>query len=200
MKRCISLLCFGSTLILSPLSAEKKVLALAGSTREDSYNKQLIAEATAIASKMGAVVTIIDLKDYPMPFYNADLERAKGMPEEAKKFRRLFIENEAIIIASPEYNGSFPAVLKNALDWASRSEEGGPSREAFIGKTFAIMSTSPGGGGGSRGLIHLRSVIEAIGGFVVSKQVAIPNAHHYFSEAKRSENLSIKEEIQQIFE
>jgi NAD(P)H-dependent FMN reductase len=180
-----------------PLLAEK-VLAFAGSTREDSYNKKLLQEAVEIARKMGATVTLIDLKDYPMPFYDADWEKRGGMPKNAKRFRDLMISNEAFIIASPEYNGSIPAVLKNALDWASRGEDGVSSREAFKGKTFAIMSASPGKGGGARGITHLRSIIEAIGGTVVPQQVTIPLAQGYFSEKEMPENPQLKEELQQL--
>lgn len=182
------------------LSAEMEVLAFSGSTRTDSYNKKLMDEAVEMARQMGATVTVIDLKDYPMPFYDADMEMKQGMPTNAKRLRNLMISNNAVIIASPEYNHSMSAVLKNALDWASRSEDGNPSREAFKGKKFAIMSASPGKGGGSKGLLHLRCVIEDVGGIVLPKQVSIPNAHRYFSEKERPENTALKEEIQQLLQ
>lgn len=198
MRKILLFACLAVAVATMPLSAEMKVLAFAGSTRAESYNKKLVNEAAEMARQMGATVTVIDLKDYSMPFYDADAETQQGMPKNAKRFRELMVSNDAIIIASPEYNSSIPAVLKNALDWASRSEEGGSSREAFKGKKFAIMSASPGKGGGGRALVHLRSVIEDVGGTVVSKQVTIPNAHQYFSEKKREENPLLKEEIQQL--
>lgn len=182
-----------------PLCAEKKVLAFAGSTRTDSYNKQLVADAALIARQLGASVTLIDLKDYPMPFYDADLEK-EGLPENAAKLRNLMISHDAILIASPEYNHSISAMLKNALDWASRGEQGGSSRAAFQGKNFAIMSASPGKKGGSRGLVHLREIIDDAGGTVLSKQTTIPNAHIYFSQNTRSENPLLKEEIEQLLQ
>lgn len=185
-----------------PLTAEIKVLAFAGSTREGSYNKQLVAEAANIARGLGATVTLIDLKDFSMPIYDADLEKKDGMPNYAKRFRRLMIESNAIIIATPEYNGSIPSLLKNALDWASRTEDGQGSREAFKGKKFAIMSASPGGGGGVRALIHLRSIIDAIGGDVVSKQLAVSSVQDAFNEkgnlVKTETKNELKEEIQQL--
>jgi NAD(P)H-dependent FMN reductase len=182
------------------LAAETKVLAFAGSTRKDSYNKILLKDAVDMARQMGAVVTVIDLKDYPMPFYDADIESSKGMPKNAKLFRQLMIDNDAFIIASPEYNASFSAVLKNALDWASRGENGGASRQAFKGKKFAIMSASPGPSGGARGLKHLRAVIEDIGGIVVEEEVTIPQAHNYFSKKKIEENSRLKLEIEELLE
>ena len=190
---------FACLVIALPLIADIKVLAFAGSTRKDSYNKQLLLNAVEMARQMGATVLIIDLKDYQVPFYDADLE-TKGMPKNAKRLRELMIKSDAMIIASPEYNSSIPAVLKNALDWASRSEEGGSSRDAFKGKKFAIMSASPGRTGGARGLVHLREIIEDVGGQVIEQKVSIPQAHKYFSEKNRPENPSLKAEIQQLLQ
>lgn len=184
-------------LAIVPLCAELKVLAFSGSTRADSYNKKLVMQAAETVREMGAEVTLIDLADYPMPFYNADLEAEVGMPEYAAQFRELLVESDAVLIASPEYNGSVPAILKNAIDWASR-DNGDASRDAFKGKKFAIMSASPGRGGGSRGLTHLRNIIENVGGEVVSMQVTIPQAHLFFSEKKMGENLALKEEMEQL--
>ena len=172
-----------------------KILAFAGSTRADSYNKKLVHEAAAIARKMGAAVTIVDLKDYPMPFYDGDLEAKEGLPKNAVRLRELMIRSDGVIIASPEYNHSLSAVLKNAIDWTSRTPEGGVPREAYKGKRFALMSTSPGKGGGRRGLVHLRQIIEDAGGTVVAKEVSVPDAAKYFSEKNRPENPALKEEI-----
>lgn len=186
-----------------PLAAETKILAFAGSTRQDSSNKKLVIEASEIARKLGANVTFIDLKDYPIPFYDGDVELAQGMPENVKKLRKLMIASNAMIIASPEYNGSVSAVLKNFIDWASRSEDGKPSREAFAGKKIAIMSSSPGQGGGARGLVHLRTILENIGGEVVSKQLTVPKSYQAFSaEGKLTDPVAkqeLTEEIQQLF-
>jgi chromate reductase len=180
-----------------PLTAETKILALAGSTREDSWNKMLAKEAAEMARQMGATVKLIDLRDYPMPFYDSDFEIQQGQPENAKRLRRLMIESDAIIIASPEYNSSLPGILKNALDWASRDEKGQPSRDAFKGKKFAIMSTSPGPGGGSRVLVHLGSVIENVGGEVVKIQLAVPNAESSFNQQGLLQNSVAKEQLKQ---
>jgi chromate reductase, NAD(P)H dehydrogenase (quinone) len=199
VKKILLFVCFIIAAMV-PLSAQVKVLAFAGSTRADSYNGKLVADAAQNARQMGASVTLINLKDYPMPLYDADLEAKQGMPKNAKRLRELMINNDAIIIASPEYNGSIPAVLKNALDWASRGEGGNASRSAFKGKKFAIMSASPGPGGGCRGLTHLRSVIEAVGGTVIPKQVCVAQADKYFSTKDRPEYPALKEEIQQLLQ
>jgi NAD(P)H-dependent FMN reductase len=178
---------------MSKGSESDHILIFAGSTRAESVNQQLANKASFMAQKMGAKVTIVDLNDFAIPFYNADLEAKDGMPFHAKRLRDLMIAHRLIIIVSPEYNASIPAVLKNALDWASRGETGGPSRDAFKGKRFALMSASPSPMGGSRGLVHLRAIIEAIGGEVIKKQVCV--AHAY--ETGVFETSAFKEEVQE---
>lgn len=178
-----------------PLAAEVKVLAFSGSTRADSMNGKLVNEAADLAREMGANVTVINLKDYSAPFYDADLETSKGMPKEAKKLRDLILQSNALIIASPEYNGSISAALKNALDWASRSESAEPSREAFQGKKVLIMSVSPGPLGGSRGLNHLRTIVQNIGGNVLTTEISVPNGTNVFNSQGKIQDRALKEQI-----
>src|SRR6202521_4795706 len=90
------------------------ILAFASSTRRESFNKKLVAIAAQGAREAGADVTLIDLKDFPLPLFDQDLEAEQGMPENGKKLKRLFIDHDGLLIASPEYNSSIPAVLKNA--------------------------------------------------------------------------------------
>lgn len=188
------------TVFSAALNAETTVLAFAGSTREGSFNKKLVSEAARIATQMGAKVNVIDLKDYQMPFYNADIESKEGMPTKAKQLRQLMADSQVILIASPEYNASVSAVLKNTLDWASRNETSGPSRSAFKGKKFVIMSTSPGKGGGARGLVHLRAIIEDVGGTVLQQQIIVPNANSAFDEQGHLTNPQTKADIQKLIQ
>jgi chromate reductase len=185
-------------ILTGPLAAEIRVLAFSGSLREGSFNKKLVVEASEIARSMGAKVTVINLNDYTSPFYDETLEKKSGMPAKAKQLRQLMIESNAVMIASPEYNGSLSAALKNAIDWASRSEDGKSSRDAFKGKKFAIMSTSPGGGGGARGLVHLRAIIENVGGTVVQKEVVVPYSFEAFSTDGKLKNVQTKQELKQM--
>jgi chromate reductase, NAD(P)H dehydrogenase (quinone) len=197
MWKLMTILCIAFS---AHLSAEIKVLAFSGSTREGSVNKKLVLEAASFARQMGANVTVIDLKDFALPFYDGDLEAKAGMPEKAKQLRQLMIQNQIIFIASPEYNGSLSAVLKNAIDWATRSENGGSSREAFKGKQFLIMSASPGSTGGTRGLVHLRAILENIGGIVLPQQFALPDAYNAFDEQGLLKDPKLKNELQQIIQ
>jgi len=180
-----------------PLAAEMKVTAFSGSLRENSINKKLMRQAVEFAKVIGATVTVIDLKDYRMPYYDGDLEAGKGMPKMAKKFRNLLLASDAIIISSPEYNGSISGVLKNAIDWASRSEEGSFSQDAFKGKKIAIMSASPGRLGGARALKHLRFILEDLGANVIEKQVSISKVT---DDVAKHDLSSLKEEIAFLLE
>jgi chromate reductase, NAD(P)H dehydrogenase (quinone) len=160
-----------------------KILAFAGSARKDSYHKKLVKVAASGAVSAGAKVNIIDLADFAMPLFDQDLEHYQGMPATARTFKNLLIEHDGFLIASPEYNGAFSALLKNALDWASRAESPTePKLQAFQGKVAAIMATSPGALGGIRGLMMLRILLSNIGVVVLPQQQAIPFAHKAFTE------------------
>jgi NAD(P)H-dependent FMN reductase len=153
-----------------------RILAFAGSTRRESFNKKIIAIAVKGARDAGAEVTLIDLKDFPLSLFDQDLEAEHGMPENGKKFKRLFIDHDGLLIASPEYNSSITAVLKNAIDWVSRPAPGEPSLVAFRGKVATLMSASPGALGGLRGLVHVRSILGNIGVVVLPEQIAVAKA------------------------
>ncbi|OYW76804.1 MAG: FMN reductase [Verrucomicrobia bacterium 12-59-8] len=161
-----------------------KILAFAGSTRTASYNKQLVRFAADAARAAGAEVTLVDLRDYPLPLFDGDLEDQQGLPENAKKLKAIFREHDALLIASPEYNSSITAVLKNTIDWVSRSEsDDEPALAAYRGKTAVLLSASPGALGGLRGLVHLRAILGNIGVIVLPDQVAVTKAHEVFDEA-----------------
>jgi NAD(P)H-dependent FMN reductase len=157
-----------------------RILAFAGSTRRESFNKKLVAIAAQGAREAGAEVTLIDLKDFPLPLFDQDLEAEQGMPENGKKLKKLFIDHDGLLIASPEYNSSFPAVLKNAIDWVSRPAPGEPSLVAFRGKVATLMSASPGALGGLRGLVHVRSILGNLGVIVLPDQIAVAKTHEAF--------------------
>ena len=90
-----------------------KILAFAGSTRTDSYNKKLVKVAVKGAQNIGAEVTYLDLRDLPMPLYDEDLESKEGLPTHAKKLKELFLTHQGLLISAPEYNSGISGVLKN---------------------------------------------------------------------------------------
>ncbi len=136
----------------------------------------------AAAQEAGAECTYVDLKDYPMPIYDGDIEAESGIPENAKKLKKMMKEHQALLIASPEYNSSISAALKNFIDWTSRPEQGEKNIEVFIGKVAGIMAASPGAMGGLRGLVTLRSILGNIAVVVVPEQHAISKAGEAFTE------------------
>ena len=158
-----------------------RLLAFAGCTRRDSFNKKLVPIAARGARAAGAEVTLIDLEDFPLPLFDQDLEAEQGVPENGKKLRQLFIDHDGLLIASPEYNSSVTAVLKNAIDWVSRPAPGEPSLAAFRTKVATLMSASPGALGGLRGLAHVRSILGNVGVIVLPEQIAVAKAHEAFN-------------------
>ena len=154
-----------------------KILVFAGSARRDSLNKLLAAAAASRARESGGDVTLLDLNDYPMPLYHGDLESREGVPDAAKKLRKLFIEHQALLIATPENNASVPAMLKNTLDWISRPHSGQNGMVPYQNKVAALMAASPGALGGMRVLVHLRQILQALNVLVLSEQLAVPRAH-----------------------
>ena len=160
-----------------------RILAFAGSTRQESYNKRLVRIAVEGARAAGAEVTLIDLRDYPLPLYDGDLEEASGLPENAVKLKQLFLEHQGLMISAPEYNSSITAVLKNTIDWVSRPAPGESSLAAFAGKAAVLMSASPGALGGLRGLVHVRAILGNINVLVLPEQVAVPRAAEAFDGA-----------------
>ena len=160
--------------------ANIKILAFAGSLRTGSYNKKLVKIAAAGARAAGAEVTEVDLRDIGMPLYDGDVEREQGLPPNAKMFKRLLIEHQGVLISSPEYNIAITAVLKNAIDWASRAEPGEAPLQAFKGKVGGLMSASPGNLGGVRSLAMLRAILSHLGVIVVPTQLGIARANEAF--------------------
>jgi len=163
------------------MSVKPKILAFAGSTRTDSFNKKLVKIAADGAKDTGVDVTVIDLRDFAMPLYDGDLEQKDGLPQNARKLKDLMLSHQGFLISSPEYNSSISGVLKNTIDWTSRQSEGEESLACFKGKVAGIMSASPGGLGGLRGLVHVRAILENIGVLVIPDQIAISKAHEAFN-------------------
>jgi chromate reductase len=158
----------------------QKILAFAGSLRSGSFNRKLVRIAAEGARAAGAEVTEIDLRDIPMPLYDGDIEREQGLPPNAKLFKRLLIEHKGILISSPEYNTAITAVLKNAIDWASRPEPNEAALVAFKGKIAGLVSASPGNFGGVRSLAMVRAILSHLGVIVVPTQLGIARANEAF--------------------
>ena len=177
------------------MSNKAKIIAFAGSTRKDSYNKKLVKIAVEGAKDAGAEVTYIDLEDYPLPLFDEDFESSQGHPENVRKLKDLFLEHNGLLISSPEYNSSYSGVFKNTIDWLSRPVEGYPPLECFVDKVAVLMAASPGSLGGLRGLFQLRSLLSNIKVTVLPDQIALTSAGSAFEndttlkDAKMHDNI-----------
>jgi len=171
-----------------------RLLFFAGSTRERSYNKKLARLAQHIATANGIEGVFVDLKDYPMPLYNGDLEVEQGPPQKAAEFKALLSEYQGVFIASPEYNSSVTPLLKNTIDWVTRVRaKGETGLEVYKTRVFAISGASPGYYGAMRSLLNLRQILAVgIGATVIPQQLALPRANEAFEEGG-----SLKDKAQQ---
>ena len=161
-------------------ASQIRILAFAGSAHRGSLNKKTVSVAVDGARAAGAQVTVIDLRDYPLPLFDQDVEALEGVPANAVKLKELFKSHHGFLIACPEYNVSVTPLLKNLIDWVSRKTKDEPLRAAFKGKAAALMAASPGASGGSRGMAHLREILEYTGVVVLPRQVALPKADEAF--------------------
>ena len=175
----------------SPKKNEVRILALAGSFRSGSFNQALIRAARELAPEH---VRIDDFDLRTVPFYDGDLEAA-GDPEEVAALKRSIDGADALLIATPEYNGSVPAVLKNALDWASRRRADAPLR----GKPAAVMGASPSPGGTRRAQAHLREVLDRIGvGVIDEPSLYLARAFEHVSDDGRLASEEAREAVREI--
>lgn len=154
----------------------KKILAFAGSTNPASINKQLISYTLSMVED--PVITFIDLCDFPLPVYSAEIEKDQGIPGNAVKLLELFDAHDAFIISVAEHNGSVTAAFKNMLDWLSRASE---NYLFFKNKPVLIFSASPSPFGGQRAAMHAEQIINAVGGNVIGKQ-SVPNFYQVISK------------------
>ena len=166
------------------MSAPNKLLIFAGSTRQASFNRKLAQVTAKMARATGAEVTHIELSDFDIPMYNADLE-AQGTPADVMKLKQLMFEHPAWIICSPEYNGSYTALLKNTIDWVSSPVKSDPAWQegfkSFTGKVVGMLSASPGPLGGLRSQSHLAPLLLNAQCWVAPKAFALGRAGDAFN-------------------
>jgi chromate reductase, NAD(P)H dehydrogenase (quinone) len=160
-----------------------RILVFAGSIRTGAYSGKTADAAMKELVGQGAEVTRISLGDHPLPILDQDLEKEKGVPENAYKLGRLIAANDGMLICSPEYNSSIPPLLKNAIDWVSRiRKDGSRPFKPFEGKVAALCSSSEGTFAGARGLYHLRSVLMHCEVEIITPQCSVARAHEAFDE------------------
>ena len=157
------------------MASPVKILAFAGSSRRESLNRKFLAVAVQEVKHAGGEVTLVELSDYELPLYNGDLEDASGMPANARKLVDLIKGHTGLLIASPEYNSSITALLKNTIDWCSRADD-----NPFTGRVVAVISASPGAYGGNRSLKTTQQILLHLGAHIVPAMASLPAAHKAF--------------------
>ncbi len=178
---------------------QPKILAFAGSLRKESYNKKLVKIAVRGAEEAGAKVTYIDLRDYPLPIYDQEIEDSQGLPENALILKKLMQDHDGFLLASPEYNSSMSAAFKNMIDWTSRNASSDEVfLSCFIDKVVALMSASQGALGGIRGLVHVRSMFSNIFSLVMPKQKCIGGAGGAFDEHGNLKSTADQKDVMNI--
>jgi chromate reductase len=153
-----------------------KLLIFAASLREDSLNQKLATLAARVAESQGAEVDFALMREFDVPLYDGDLEKASGMPHGAEELRRRLVASDAFIISSPEYNGSMPGTIKNLIDWTSRFRP-----QPFDTRHGLLMSASPSLAGGNRGLWALRMPLEHLGSRIFPDMFSLSMAHKAFA-------------------
>jgi chromate reductase, NAD(P)H dehydrogenase (quinone) len=159
-----------------------KILVFPGSNRAGAYSGKVADAAARELARLECHVTRISLIDFPLPIMDEDLQRLEGIPENVMRLGRLISAHDGLLIASPEYNGSIPPLLKNAIDWVSRiARDGDKAMKPFAGKIAGLCSSSNGNFAGILALSHLRPVLIRLGILVVSEQCSVPNAETAFN-------------------
>ncbi len=162
-----------------------QLLVFAGSTRQQSFNRRLAQVTAAMAREAGAQVTLLELSDFDIPMYNADLE-AQGTPADVLRLKQILWEHPAWIICAPEYNGSYTALLKNTIDWASSPVKDHPDWQdgtrPFRGKVAGMLSASPGALGGMRSQSHLAPLLINLECWLAPQAFALGHAGSAFDD------------------
>lgn len=163
-----------------------KILVIPGSLRTGSLNARLAAVAAHEIALAGADVTRISLSDFPLPIYDGDLQARSGVPKHAVNLKRMIGAHQGVLIVTPEYNSSVPALVKNTIDWVSRVQDSHETRgQVFRERIFAIAAASGNRLGGTRALAALRLILTACHASVVPNQLALSFADEAYDDNER---------------
>ncbi len=166
------------------MAQQLKIIGVSGSLRQQSFNTRLLKEALCDLVSQDVETDLIDLSAVPLPFYNADDEASSGMPTEVRIAREKVIAADCLYIATPEYNGASPGVLKNFLDWMSRKETVDDlPLKAFSHKRAVMMSATVGASGGVRAMTGLNTQLAYLGVMVIPKRFSLINAGSCFTDS-----------------
>jgi chromate reductase, NAD(P)H dehydrogenase (quinone) len=161
---------------------EVRILALAGSIISTCFNKRLLDLSIQAAREEGAHVTFVDLLEDRFPHFSFDDEAKSGLPPIAETVKKHLKTHQGLLVAAPEFNGSFCTTLKAAIDWCNRPDPNkNPELGDFQGMIGAILSGSKWDHAGLRGLGHLRTVLASVGVTLIPDTVSLPHAREAFT-------------------
>jgi NAD(P)H-dependent FMN reductase len=156
-----------------------------------------------MARASGAEVTHLELADFDVPMYNADLE-ARGTPLDVMRLKQVLFEHPAWIVCTPEYNASYPALLKNTLDWISSPVKGdavwNDDFRATRGKVVGVLSASNGALGGLRSQSHLVPLLFNLHCWVCPKTHALGRAADAFDATGQLASESARKKVQAVID
>ena len=180
-----------------------KILVFAGSTRRQSFNRKLASVVAIMATASGATVNHIELADFDIPMYNADLE-AEGTPADVMRLKALMHEADGWLVCTPEYNASYPALVKNTFDWVSSPVKGNADWsdgfKSSRGKVVGILSASPGALGGLRSQSHLAPLLLNLHCWVAPQNYALGRAGDAFDDQGQLVNEAARKSVQAVID
>ena len=169
----------------------KKILAFAGSNSSKSINKKLIDYTATLITN--SEIKVLDLQEFSAPIYSQDIQNEKGIPESINRLLEEIKNSDAFIISTPEHNGMVTSFFKNLMDWVSRAQ-----RKFFDDKPILLLSTSPGRGGGTRGLKNLEKLVNEFAGNVIAT-FSFPSFNHNFdSEENKITDENLLDDLKKL--
>lgn len=172
---------------MTSVMATIRLLGIAGSLRGGSFNRALLRAAVELAPSGVEITTFDELG--ALPFYDGDLEAA-GEPIAVRSLRAAIDAADGILLVTPEYNDGTSAVLKNAIDWASR-----PPQRTLAGKVVAVMGASVTPSGARGGIESVKRSLRRAGSGVLDEQVAVPSVAGAFDSELQLTDPLIRAEV-----
>jgi len=176
---------------MQTINRDVRVLVLGASLSSTSLNNRLATVAASLVGEKGGTPDAATIDAFDCPFYDRDIELETGPPVGARNFCERLKAADAVMIASPEYNASVPAAIKNLIDWGSRFRP-----QPFNGKHALLLSASPSMVGGNRGLWALRIPLEHLGTRVYPDMFSLAQAHQAFADDGRLKDAALQERLE----
>ena len=159
-----------------------KVLGIAGSPREGSYNRKLLALAAKMLAVQGVEVEVFDVLEHKIPMFDPNLGAKGSLPPVVKSMREKILSADAVLFACPEYNAGYTPLMKSIIDWGSTSDPETSLKSVWKDKVGAVMSASPGAFGGVLGLVAIRQSLAHVEVLLIPQFTVVPVAHEAFKE------------------